>query len=253
MKKRFLLILFIFIGNAVNAQGLSGNRFTVFYNTNYHGSIFGALSVILEGEREAFGYYNFKDDEKRSFLKSAVNLRHSLALNYILNKRTSVGLQFSQTRDAYSAGVQPIQNIEIPFSANYKCSSVEAEVRFYLMKKRGAIAPLGNFLGLRLGFSNVKTNLKISELIFNDAEEIRTDFADFTAPTLGVFWGRQFIFYKKIMMNVGMEFKHTFITEDNVQDEMSESVFDLGYESPKTRVYWNDFFRLTIGVGLAPL
>ena len=255
MKNQLLFILFAFITNALSAQGLSGNRFTFFYNANYHGSTFGAISAISsEANNDVFGYYNFKDDEKQSILKSTINLRHSLSLNYVLNRRTAIGVQFSRSRDAYGAGIFTVDNFAFPLTGNFKLFSVELDVKRFKVRKKGAIAPLGGYFAIRPGISSVKTNVKLSSLLIPDAEEIETEDLDFNAFSLALVWGKQFILYKSIMMNVGMEFKHTFISADTeaVGGINNDSVFNLDNESPKTRAYWNDFFRLTIGVGLAP-
>ena len=64
MKNQLLLIIFLFIGTSISAQGLSSNRFVVFYNVDYHGSTLSLLSNSFDGDHDSIGYYNFEDDEK---------------------------------------------------------------------------------------------------------------------------------------------------------------------------------------------
>ncbi len=240
MKNQLLLIIFLFIGNSISAQGLSGNRFVLFYNADYNGLSLTSFGSI-DGD-DSIGYYNFKDDEKKSRLKSIIHLRHSFSLSYVINRRISAGLQFGIARDSYGAGV--IDNFPVPFTANYNYFSTEAELKIFKVAQKGAIAPLGAYMAWRAGVSSVKTNIKVTELLFIDAEEIPTVNSDFKAFSLALVIGNQFILYKKVMMNIGFEFKYNFINE--------ATNLNFGEESAESRVLWNDLFRMKVGVGLAP-
>ncbi len=245
MKNQLLLIIFLFIGTSIAAQGLSGNRFVVFYNADYNGLNWSSISSV--NRDNSIGYYNFEDDEEKSVLKSVVNLRHSLSLNYILNRRISTGLQFGFSRDSYGAIDLLVNNLTIPVTANYKYFSTEAEIKLFKAKKKGAIAPLGAYAAWRIGVSNVKTNIKVTELLFADAEETPTENLDFKAFSLALVLGNQFVVYKKMMINVGFEFKYNFVSKGE------ENAFNLNSndQSAEARVLWNDIFRMRIGIGLA--
>ncbi len=244
MKKYISLFIIAFllqIGTA-EAQGISGKRLTVFYNADYHGSLLAAVQHN-EFDSDAFGYYNYADDEDPSFLKSIINFRHSLNVSYALSRRVSVGGQFGFSRDAY--GGEP-SNI----TANYKAYSYEAEVKLFNVRRKGGIAPLGTYFAMRAGLNKVLTNTKVSEQVRNNPEEMRTVGSDANLFSLAFVWGKQVIVYKKVMMNFGFETKLNFVggTEEGSEGDF---LLDFSNENPRTRVFWNDFIRLTIGVGIA--
>ncbi len=245
MKNQLLLIIFLFLGTSMSAQGLSGKRFVVFYNADYNGLSWTAFGQI--NRDDTVGYYNFKDDEEKSILKSVVSFRHSFGLNYIVNRRVSAGLQVGLFKDSYGAGGEEGDIFLVPFTSNFKYFSTEAEIKIFKIANKGAIAPLGAYTAWKLGVSRIKTNVKITELLLLDSEEIPTIDRDFNALSLAVVFGNQFLLYKKVMMNIGFEFKYNIIMKDE-DDRLS---LNITSETVKSQVLWGDLFRMRVGIGFA--
>ena len=140
------------------------------------------------------------DDEAQSTIKSVINFRHSLNLDYTLSRGATIGFYGSFTRDGYGVDF----GADGPeYSRNLASTSGGIQFKFFKVVRKGAIAPLGNYFGLKVGVNNTKLTRKANP--FTLGEQDLEDVDSFVAPAVGFVFGKQTTLHQKLMINVGAE------------------------------------------------
>lgn len=232
-----LLLLFLSFNTSVQGQGvgLSGKRFSVFYNLDYSGHIIPYIS----GQ---YGYYyNELESESLSVTKALFNFRHTLQLEYNLLRNFSVGIFSGYFRDGFGV-IKP----EL-FSKNYASFSYGLSFKIFRLKK-GALAPLGAYVNVKIFNTYNKVHYKGYSKTFGDDYIINKSSADFLGASVSL--GKQGILSKKVLFNIAAEVGFLFRSGDGFSEAGSDY---LKQGLLAGSLSGNYLFRLTFGVGICPL
>ena len=198
MKKRIKLILitlscFGLTAVSGNAQGigLSGKRFSTFYNLEYAGKM-----VFSDFKNYKGDYYNELEDSKPSLLKSIINFRHNVQVEYNINRKVTIGAFGSYFREGFGV-VEPRL-----FSKNYQSFSYGIAVKLFNIKK-GGLAPLGRYFSLKIFNNYNKIHFRGNSSIYGD--NFRTNEFTYSSPRISVVFGKQGILTRKVLFNVAVE------------------------------------------------
>ena len=224
--------------------GLSGNRISVFYDFDYSGSLYPRV-FLAEDNIE---YYNILNDKKPLKLKAIINIRHTLRVDYALLRNVSVGVFASYHRDGYGV-VSPLL-----FSKNYTVFTYGILFKDFFLE-RGGIAPLGNYIGIKLAINNVNAHNRGNPTIYG--EDYREHEFSFFIPMVGFSLGRQGVLANTLLYNVSFEIGVNIDNLGNFEDPWAtvspqNSFFDNKPDILQ-KLWGNNLFRLTFGVGIAPL
>lgn len=232
----------LFFSEALNAQGvgLSGKKWSVFANLDYTGSFrHGIWDAFFPEDYEEYYYYNLLDDESPSKLKDAVKLGTTIDLDYALKRNFTLGLFSSYYRGGFGAVDDNL------FSKNYQAVAYGLSSKLFKTKK-GAIAPLGAFIGLKFTVTDFLINYKGNPTIFGDDHYVNK--TKHRAFGMGVSLGKQGILMNKTMFKVAVE--SNFFFNLGQGGEVYSSYDEKKFQEV---LQWRQLFKLSIGVGLAPL
>lgn len=234
-----ILFFLLCINIPVQSQGvgLSGKRFSVFYNLDYRGPIMKLSTYKKEGNV----YYNELENKERPFLKSVAKFKHSLQLEYTLRRNFSVGLSGSYYKDGFGV-IEPSL-----FSKNYTSFSYGVNMKFFKLNK-GSIAPLGPYINVRLFNTYNKIHYKGYSATFGD-DYITNEYTQ-GALGLSLAWGKQGVLAGNVLFNLALEVGYLRLPErKSVGGDFSGLVNRKILEGSLIRSY---LFNITFGVGICP-
>lgn len=245
MKKRINLILITLSclglmtvsGNA-QGPGLSGKRFSTFYNLEYAGKM-----VYSDFDNNKGDYYNEINDGTPSLLKSIINFRHNVQVEYNINRKVTIGAFGSYFREGFGI-VEPRL-----FSKNYQSFSYGIAVKLFSLKK-GGLAPLGRYFSLKI-FNNYNIiHYRGISNIYGD--NFRTNETTYSSPRISVVFGKQGILTGKVLFNVAVEAGILFYEE--IDSSALVPFYNIGYQTDDLMRSLNTahLFRLTFGAGINP-
>lgn len=246
MKKRINLILITLSclglmtvsGNA-QGPGLSGKRFSTFYNLEYAGKL-----VYSDFDNNKGDYYNEINDGTPSLLKSIIKFRHNLQVEYNINRKVTIGAFGSYFRDGFGV-VSPSQ-----FSKNYQSYSYGISFKFFNIKK-GGLAPLGRYFALRV-FNNYNSiHYRGNPALYG--KNYRINETTYSAPRVSVVFGKQGILSRRVLYNVSVEVGLLFYSNTGFPVLIS-NFNEVNFLTDDLRGSLNGahLFRLTFGVGINP-
>ncbi len=247
MKKAIVLALILILGiysGKTQGIGLSGKRISVFYDFDYSGAF---AAFIIFGEVDG-NYYNVLNDKKPSNIKTLTNIQHTFRVDYALLRNISIGGLAAYSRDAYEI-IEPAL-----FTRNYQVFSYGITLKDFFLK-RGGIAPLGNYMGMKFVLNTVNAHNRGNPKLYGD--NYREHEFSFHFPTIGFSLGRQGVLANKLLYNVSFEVGMNIYMLGNFEDPWPSAHIPgaplLGNLPPiLNTLNRNNQFRLTFGVGIAP-
>ncbi|MDQ3047807.1 MAG: hypothetical protein M3R27_09695 [Bacteroidota bacterium] len=246
--KKLLFIVLIFLGIQANAQiaGYMGKRFSLGY------SVYGSPTFLNPS------YYSGPDYEV------GINLLHCINADYVIKPRTALTLsgQFGKTGLSYdtdysNAGVSydylPKSKRVIPL----RMTNISLGFKFF---GRGQIAPLGKYkkLDFVLIMGSVEPEkdgfrVSVTDQKYNFSREFK-----YKSFAIGYTFGRQRIFFDKLILDTGFRFGFTPLP---ILELLGEGLFDGGssYSSnsidsqfqsdAKSRFLFAQLFNFHLGLG----
>jgi|GEM_PF-6273643 hypothetical protein len=223
MKRSICILFFLFIAAVLPAQkapGYRGHRLFLLYDFQFHPDISHYTPSI-----------NLLVNANASYPKTTFLYSHSVALDYVINRHSSLGLsaQFLSFSGTYT-----------PETINYNGTGYY--VSFYLRRfkaRKNAIAPLGKYL-----------KPEISMLYYSGMQGTSAMTTFHSGPQVGLSYsvGRTYIVFNHLVIDRGIRFSllnlyHTM----EVRDQGHQSA-----EPAAAAVLNNQYVNLYVGIGLLP-
>lgn len=236
IKQILLFIAFIIIislptaGKAQNI-GFLGKHLSIFYNLNQHPQVFNDY---------AGNYFNSQNYDEHSFFRRHFKFTHRIEVDYTLARNFSMGIFGNYTRSGVGKSNYTLNN----FGGNYTATSTGLSLKFFSYKK-GAIAPLGTYTGIRFFRTSLNSFDTGREDIYGKDHIINEENQSFYNVSL--VFGKQQVLYKKILLNVGVELALALTKDKNTSNNgttKSESYDDF---------FGRQFASFTFGIGLCPI
>ena len=236
-----LFVFLTYTSASSQGVGLSGKRYSIFYNLDIGHSfkLLAELDELVAEESTRRGlYYNELEDEKRSTFKSLVNLRQTLQIDYNLRRNFSLGLSGSYFRRGFGV-VEPAL-----YSKNYTSFSYGINLKFFSLKK-GGIAPLGPYINARLFNTHNFLHHKGNSKVFGDNFVVEKSIESFVGFSLA--WGKQGILKGNVLYNLALELGYVFGEELRYVDFLDGDRDDFAGS-----LMTNYIFKFTFGIGICP-
>jgi len=244
MKKIYITLFLLFAMTAQTAfaqgaPGLLGNRFSVFYNMDFFYNV---------------GQYTYNEANKEMpdqpdgmiaatvsmFTNPGVNItrQHNIQLDYSITRFKSIGIGLSYFRNGYGT-IQTGQRVDV---ASKNLTSISGSI-FYktFLRSSGGFAPLGNYYQYGLHANQVQESTRENSMLFDEPRNYIG--RQYIIPSFTFTFGRQFIAYKSLLMNVGAEIGTVYPFRGFSLDSLENSMERLA-------LFYT--FRFKVGVGLAP-
>jgi hypothetical protein len=134
------------------------------------------------------------------------NVRQYLGLEYVVAPSGSVGINFGMFKTSAYPQVNHTRSSsyyysdEEPEAMKISANTIGIYYKFFKLKKKGFIAPIGNYS--KLGFQMVIGKGKF--LTYDDVDKAKFE-SSFTQCFLTYGWGKQFMIYKGLMGKFGID------------------------------------------------
>ena len=239
-----LLFSLLIVGQSYGqAPGLTGKRYSIFYQNVMAGNTLG--TAFNQAERTPISnpgtYITLGEDPSQ-----VMNMQHLIQLDYATGRARSFGVALGYFRNGY--GVFEENGFEL-LSKNFVARSLSLHWKRFNVN-RGGIAPLGVYREYSFYWYNISDYWSENSEYFSTPTRINEQTYNLT--TFAVNWGRQTIIAKEYLFNMGVEMGMVIPlrTGENFGTTYGD-FFSLEANSVAQRMALFQFFRLKIGVGLA--
>lgn len=248
MKKIYIIafLLFTFLPFesifAQDAPGLLGNRWSVFYNLDFSYNF--PQATYNQATRDLPENPNTLSEVFGGILSHPnfnINRQHNIQFDYSRTRFQSIGVGLSYFRSGYGILYDHSNNTsQETASKNMTSTGFSFLVKQFLQKK-GGIAPLGTYYQYGLHINRIRSFLAPNPA-YSGSQVVDETVETQIIPGATVVFGRQFIAFNKVLMNIGAE-----------TGLLIPATFSNGnFSSPHERLGSFYSFKFKIGVGLAP-